>query len=87
MENTETNTINLEKTEIDNLNKILAEYRECTLSLGQLSLNKDEIDEMTIKVKQIIKENKMNQDKWLAEIKAKYGTGSIDLKSGTFTKE
>ena len=71
--------------ELNQLKELRSEIGQLTAQMGQLYINKIKLEEAELKLKKelvIIEKKETDIDKTLSD---KYGKGSIDLVSGTFT--
>ena len=71
--------------EINQLKDLRNKINELALQFGQLAISKIKIEETEQKLKSQLNSLEEEESKIAKKLSNKYGDGSIDLKSGTFT--
>ena len=78
--------------EMDKIKEIQSSYVGVQQAFGQLEVNRirleqqlDSTQQASIDLKEKFTEVQNNEQKFIEELNTKYGDGSLDLESGTFT--
>ena len=71
--------------ELNELKDLRSELNNLTARIGQLYVNKIKLEETEIKLKKELKSLEEKEANIAKKLSEKYGNGSIDLTSGTFT--
>ena len=71
--------------ELNELKDLRSELNNLTARIGQLYVNKIKLEETEIKLKKELKVLEEKETNIAKKLSDKYGNGSIDLSSGTFT--
>lgn len=71
--------------EINELSAIRKAYEEATINLGQLEMQKRELIKTEKRVNERITALENQEKVFLDKIVAKYGEGTFDINTGTFT--
>tara|TARA_R100000030_G_scaffold71629_2_gene55182 strand:+ start:298 stop:594 length:297 start_codon:yes stop_codon:yes gene_type:complete len=71
--------------ELNELKDLRSELNNLTARIGQLYVNKIKLEETEIKLKKELKSLEGKEANIAKKLSEKYGNGSIDLTSGTFT--
>ena len=74
-----------ENSELTQLKELRKKSEELTFNLGQLMINKIRIKNTETKLKQSLFDLEKQEAELAKKLTLKYGKGSIDLESGTFT--
>tara|TARA_Y100000004_G_C8922450_1_gene416042 strand:- start:756 stop:1049 length:294 start_codon:yes stop_codon:yes gene_type:complete len=78
-------THSFENSELTQLKELRKKSEELTFNLGQLMINKIRIETTETNLKQSLFELEKEESILAKKLTSKYGKGSIDLESGTFT--
>ena len=71
--------------ELDKLKQLRSNLSNMTASFGQLAISKIKIEEQENILKKQLAELEQQENNLAKELTDKYGKGSIDLETGTFT--
>ena len=71
--------------ELKELVDLRTEVSQLTAQMGQLYVNKIKLEEVELKLKKELKSLEEKETNIAKKLSDKYGNGSIDLNSGTFT--
>ena len=71
--------------EIQNLKDLQSKVNQTTIQFGQLNINKIKLEEAEILLKNQLSELEKEEVKIAKSLSDKYGRGSLDIETGTFT--
>lgn len=71
--------------EITNLKSFQSKLDLLVTQLGRLSLSRIRLDEQEIELKSQLKSTEIEEQKLATKLSDKYGRGSLDIETGTFT--
>ena len=78
--------------EMDKIKEIQSSYVGVQQAFGQLEVNRirleqqlDATQQASVELRDKFSETQNNEQKFIEELNTKYGDGSLDLESGTFT--
>ena len=71
--------------EIQNLKDLQSKVNQTTIQFGQLNINKIKLEEAEILLKNQLSELEKEEAKIAKSLSDKYGRGSLDIETGTFT--
>ena len=80
-----TSPTSFSKEELDQLKKLRTELSNMTAQFGQLYINKVKLEEQETLLKKQLAELEQKENTLTKELTDKYGKGSINLETGTFT--
>ncbi len=80
-----TSPTSFSKEELDQLKKLRTELSNMTAQFGQLYINKVKLEEQETLLKKQLAELEQKENTLAKELTDKYGKGSINLETGTFT--
>lgn len=84
--NTQTNgPVKFDQSEIQELNSIREAYEQSTLALGQVQMQKREIEKAEKRVFEKLTSIEAQEKVFLDKVVAKYGEGTFDIATGIFT--
>ena len=81
-----TSPTSFSKEELDQLKKLRTELSNMTAQFGQLYINKVKLEEQETLLKKQLAELEQKENTLAKELTDKYGKGSINLETGTFTR-
>ena len=73
------------KDEINQLKELKIKLSDLTIQFGQLAINKTKLEEVEKSLKKQLSTLEKEESSIAKSLSNKYGNGSIDLDSGTFT--
>ena len=78
--------------EMDKIKEVQSSYLGVQQAFGQLEVNRirleqqlDATQQASVELRDKFTETQQNEQKFIEELNTKYGDGSLDLESGTFT--
>ena len=80
-----TSPTSFSKEELDQLKKLRTELSNMTAQFGQLYINKVKLEEQETLLKKQLAELEQIENTLAKDLTDKYGNGSINLETGTFT--
>ena len=80
-----TSPTSFSKEELDQLKKLRTELSNMTAQFGQLYINKVKLEEQETLLKKQLAELEQKENTLAKELTDKFGKGSINLETGTFT--
>ena len=80
-----TSPTSFSKEALDQLKKLRTELSNMTAQFGQLYINKVKLEEQETLLKKQLAELEQKENTLAKELTDKYGKGSINLETGTFT--
>ena len=80
-----TSPISFSPEELNELKQLRTDLSNMTAQFGQLTINKIKIEEQETILKKQLVELEQKENTIAKKLTSKYGKGSIDLESGTFT--
>jgi|688.fasta_scaffold116850_2 hypothetical protein len=77
--------IKFTEDELSTLRSIQIEYQQIIYRLGQLEVEKKLLDKKSLELNTLYNEILSKETELVSQLNTKYGTGTLDLESGTFT--
>ena len=73
--------------DLENLKKLQARTDQIIIQLGQISLQKYQIQKVEDQLKEEITKLEVEEKQLASDFTSKYGRGTLDIESGNFTPE
>ena len=77
--------IKFTEEELKSLQELQGTYNQITLAFGQLTLSRQALDEREEGLKTTLADTRNKENELAKELTEKYGKGSLDIETGTFT--
>jgi len=78
-------SIQFTNEEIKILRDLQSRVNQTTINFGQLAINKLKLEEAEVMLKKQLTELEVEESKTAKSLSDKYGKGSLDIETGTFT--
>ena len=81
------NAVKFTEEEVKQIRELQDEYNRTIFALGQVSLNMENISKQKTNIYSVLAEVKGKEDTLAKSLNEKYGAGSLDLETGTFSPQ
>ena len=79
--------IKFTEDEVKSIRDLQDEYNKTIFALGQISYNMERLKKQNENIHNVLNEVKGKEDTLAKSLNEKYGAGSLDLETGTFTPQ